>query len=91
MDEWTIGEHSLIKASDFKSAKELAEYLNYLNEHDDEYQKYFSWKKNGISKQYQDLLDKCLFFAECRLCKKLATLKDPNVEGVMLVFPAKIF
>ena len=39
--------HSVIDANKFNSAKELAKYLNYLDKHDDEYNKYLEWKKNN--------------------------------------------
>lgn len=35
---------SYISVADFRSAKELANYLLFLNAHDDEYIKYFAWK-----------------------------------------------
>jgi hypothetical protein len=52
-----------------------------LNDNDEEYLSYFDWKKKGISPSYQQLLDDCLFYAECRLCKKLAAMKNPNIVG----------
>ena len=36
--------HSYIDVQDYDSPKELAEYLNYLAENEEEYYKYFSWK-----------------------------------------------
>lgn len=39
--------NSYIAASDFESAKELAEYLDYLDKNDDEYEKYLEWKYTG--------------------------------------------
>eukprot|EP01132_Coremiostelium_polycephalum_P002903 gene2903-3614_t len=37
---------SYIYVGDFKSAKELADYLVYLDQNDDEYKKYFKWRTN---------------------------------------------
>ena len=37
--------HSYIDVRDFKSPNHLAEYLRYLDKHDDEYMSYFSWRK----------------------------------------------
>ena len=37
--------HSYIDVRDFKSPKDLAEYLLYLNSNDTEYTSYLSWKK----------------------------------------------
>src|SRR5689334_4910522 len=80
VDMWTIGEHSIIKTTDFPSPRELAEYLHLLNEDDELYNKYFEWKKKGISPQYQRLLNNCIFFAECRVCKKIYEMRDPAAE-----------
>ena len=44
--------HSAIIIDDFKSVKELADYLKYLNSNDDEYNKYLQWKQTGITNQY---------------------------------------
>ena len=44
--------------------------------------KYFAWKNKGLRPSFQQLLDDCLFYAECRLCKKLATMKNPNIVGM---------
>ena len=43
--------HSAIIIDDFKSPKELAKYLRYLNENDKEYEKYLEWKKTGITNE----------------------------------------
>ncbi|XP_045211550.2 alpha-(1,3)-fucosyltransferase 10-like [Mercenaria mercenaria] len=42
-------EHSAIIVSDFKSPEELAEYIQHLNNNDEEYNKYLQWKKTGIT------------------------------------------
>eukprot|EP00833_Pecoramyces_ruminatium_P008992 jgi/Orpsp1_1/1183024/evm.model.c7180000083548.1 len=39
--------HSFINANDFASAKELAEYLEFLDKNDAEYESYLEWKKTG--------------------------------------------
>jgi hypothetical protein len=39
--------HSYINAKDFSSAKELADYLKFLDRNDDEYESYLEWKKKG--------------------------------------------
>ncbi|KRZ77245.1 putative membrane protein -like protein [Trichinella papuae] len=36
-------EHSFIAADDFSSAKQLADYLNYLDKNTEQYAKYFHW------------------------------------------------
>ncbi|WAQ97097.1 FUT10-like protein, partial [Mya arenaria] len=42
-------DHSAIIIDDFKSPKELANYLNFLDRNDQEYNKYLSWKKTGVT------------------------------------------
>ncbi|EDO33856.1 predicted protein, partial [Nematostella vectensis] len=39
--------NSIIKVSDFKGPKELAEYLNYLMTNETAYNKYLEWKWKG--------------------------------------------
>ena len=42
-------EHSIIVADDFDSPKELADYLLFLDKHDEEYEKYLKFKENGVT------------------------------------------
>ena len=75
---------SIIVASDFSSPKELAEYLLYLDSHDDEYEKLLSWKRTGITNQrlvqhmkerewYINRWDKLNFIDgfECYVCDRI--------------------
>ncbi|EGC31093.1 hypothetical protein DICPUDRAFT_157080 [Dictyostelium purpureum] len=43
-----LPEGSYIYAGDFSSAKELSDYLIYLDQNDDEYLKYFHWRFNQV-------------------------------------------
>jgi hypothetical protein len=85
VDEFAPSSHSIIKVTDFKfallknfntyifrSPKELAEYLIYLDTHDEEYQKYLEWKRVGPSEQFKQLLARQELDARCRLCIKAA-------------------
>nr|XP_022313367.1 alpha-(1,3)-fucosyltransferase 10-like [Crassostrea virginica] len=40
---------SAIIVDDFDSIEDLAKYLKFLDENDEEYDKYFEWKKSGIT------------------------------------------
>ena len=37
--------------SDFRTVKELADYLHFLNTHDEEYDKYLAFKKTGVTNE----------------------------------------
>ena len=52
-------ENSFIHVEDFESPQVLAQYLQYLNENDNEYNKYFEWKGLG------ELIDTKFL---CRIC-----------------------
>ena len=47
--DWAPSEHSVILIDDYKSPKELADYLLYLDKNDDEYEKYLMYKKTGVT------------------------------------------
>jgi len=54
--------HSYIHVEDFENPEALADYLKYLDSHDDEYNAYFEWKGTGEFIQIQFL---------CRVCGML--------------------
>jgi glycoprotein 3-alpha-L-fucosyltransferase len=58
--------HSFIHVDDFASAQHLAYYLQYLDNNDKEYNKYFEWKGSG---QVMGIM------MWCRVC---AMLHAPN-------------
>lgn len=39
--------------TDFKNPRELADFLLYLNASDEEYLRYFDWKKQGLSERFR--------------------------------------
>lgn len=49
--DWEPSDHSMIHVDDFKNPKQLADYLNFLNDNDAEYEKYLSYKIEGVSNQ----------------------------------------
>jgi len=59
---------SFINVADFRSAKELANYLLYLDSHDDEYIKYFAWKYEWRV-DYRNPV--------CKVCELLHDQKQP--------------
>ncbi len=45
--ESTLPPHSYINVDDFRSIKELAAYLKYLDRNDTAYAAYFAWRQFG--------------------------------------------
>ncbi|XP_076459282.1 GDP-fucose protein O-fucosyltransferase 4-like [Babylonia areolata] len=82
VQDWMPNNHSVILVDDFKSPKELADFIKYLDENDDEYEKYLEFKKTAVTNTYltnhlltrewsEGMKD---FFRgfECHLCKQLS-------------------
>uniref|UniRef100_A0A0N4Z8E3 Fucosyltransferase n=1 Tax=Parastrongyloides trichosuri TaxID=131310 RepID=A0A0N4Z8E3_PARTI len=64
-----IPSSSFIAVDDFKSAKEMGDYLNYLMNNTKEYLKYFEYRKQNI--EVMDEKEYHLMNGFCNLCKKL--------------------
>ncbi|XP_032868495.1 alpha-(1,3)-fucosyltransferase 11 [Amblyraja radiata] len=47
VQDWLPNSHSVILIDDFQSPKDLADYINYLDQNDEEYMKYLEYKKPG--------------------------------------------
>ncbi|ESP01435.1 hypothetical protein LOTGIDRAFT_111725 [Lottia gigantea] len=43
--------HSAIIINDYKTVEELAKYLTFLDNNNEEYEKYLDWKKTGVTNQ----------------------------------------
>lgn len=70
--------HSIIKVADFDyDYKKLAEYLLYLDKHDDEYNKYLEWKQKPLTGNFKKLQDYVKVDARCKLCMFLNGLPLP--------------
>ena len=54
---------SYIDVRDFKSVRQLADYLNYLDTNDDEYLRYFQWRPI-----LEEISGPRLYAAYCSLC-----------------------
>jgi len=70
-DLFAPGPNSFVDASKFSGPKELAEFLIYLDNNDDAYRRYFSWREAGLSAGLERLLSECDGEAFCRLCRIL--------------------
>ncbi|KAL7642737.1 UNVERIFIED_CONTAM: hypothetical protein RMT77_007302 [Armadillidium vulgare] len=69
--------HSYIDVDDFKTPKELANYLLYLDENDTAYEEYFMWKETYIVINSLSWLYRATGF--CDLCEKLHTDKEVKI------------
>jgi len=49
IDEFVFDKKSIVKASDFESPKQLAEYLKFLQSNQTAYEEYFHWRELPIS------------------------------------------
>lgn len=49
IDEFMPSKDAYINVMDYGSVKELADYLIYLDTHDEEYEKYFAWRSRPIA------------------------------------------
>ncbi|GAM21321.1 hypothetical protein SAMD00019534_044960, partial [Acytostelium subglobosum LB1] len=74
--------HSVIFAHDYSSPEELAKYLKYLDNNDEEYEKYLTWKKTGPTKDWTAMVDIARIGAECRVCYRMADLHRKEVGMV---------
>lgn len=85
--------HSVILVQDYKSITELSDYIAYLNENDSEYDKYLSWKHNGIDNTYLKMVlakrdtELAKFGFECHVCNKI----HENLQRVKLGKPERTF
>ncbi|EFA86302.1 glycosyltransferase [Heterostelium album PN500] len=74
--------NSVIFTEDYGTPEKLAEYLLYLDRNDDEYQKYFEWKKKGPTKDWTAMVDIARIGARCRVCYRLADMHRKDVGMV---------
>ncbi|XP_035705180.1 glycoprotein 3-alpha-L-fucosyltransferase A [Folsomia candida] len=72
--------NSFIHIADFSSLKDLADYLLHLNQNDEAYMKYFSWREDFV-------VDKTYYFhrAWCSLCIKLYEEITPIITPTEII------
>lgn len=74
--------HSYIDALDFGSPKRLANYLNHLSQSQEEYAKYFWWKKFYA-------VDYSRFYTLCKICEIANEPKTPRIYSPLSDWYAK--
>jgi hypothetical protein len=67
--EFAPAAHSYIDVRDFRDPHELAEYLNYLDAHDDEYEQYLEWKHTGPDERFVEMLESVPQQTFCRVAE----------------------
>lgn len=82
VQKWMPNNHSIIMIEDFNSPKELAEFITYLDNNDEEYEKYLEFKIKGITnshlinylekREWEEGMKDFFRGFECHLCKQLA-------------------
>jgi hypothetical protein len=73
------GNHSFVDASRFKSPKELAAYLLYLQDHLDEYLTYFDYRHNETKPtRVLDAIQNVSIYQKGNLCRLCACVSDPK-------------
>ncbi|XP_071108215.1 alpha-(1,3)-fucosyltransferase 10-like [Haliotis cracherodii] len=78
--DYLPAEKSAIVITDFKNIEDVARHINYLDQHDEEYEKYLQYKKTGIKNKYLMEVNRKMTLTEgtgifrkfeCFLCQKL--------------------
>lgn len=69
-------ETGIVDIRDFRNPMDLFEHVRMLLNDETEYRKYFEWKKKGLSHHFLQHLDRCVYYAECRICEKVLRMKS---------------
>jgi len=75
--DYLPAERCAIDVRAFSGPAELAEYLNWLDAHDDAYREYLAWKTRGLSARFASLVESLRGPAFCRLCDHLRGVRRP--------------
>eukprot|EP00762_Andalucia_godoyi_P007445 ANDGO_07854.mRNA.1 Glycoprotein 3-alpha-L-fucosyltransferase A len=75
IDDFSPSPTSVISVKDFPSAKDLAEYLHFLDENEEEYNKYLAWKTEGPQQSFVDTIAVNNVHSQCRMCLKIHDLQ----------------
>lgn len=79
--EFAPAPHSYIDTADFAGPAELAAYLNHLDRNDDDYQEYLSWKVEGFSKWFLQLVSETVPVPFRHLAEMVARLAKSEARG----------
>ncbi|MBV9405934.1 MAG: hypothetical protein JO211_11355, partial [Acidobacteriaceae bacterium] len=71
VDEFAPGQSCFINAAQFRNPAELAKYLNYLDQHEREYESYLEWKRKPLLPAFLAKAEKVSEPVLSRLCRRL--------------------
>jgi hypothetical protein len=57
VDEFAPGDHAFIAVRDFAGPADLANYLSFLSDNDEEYAEYLSWKHKPLRESFVEMVD----------------------------------
>ena len=80
IQDFLPGDNSIIDIRDYDSARDLYNHLKLLIDNDAEYSKYHAWKQYGLSESFLEHLDRCAYYAECRICERVLSMKYPETQ-----------
>ena len=94
--DWTPDDQSVILVDDFESPRALADYLNYLDKNDEEYEKFFAYKHGITNQRLIDHMSKREWSVrdetgmklnyvdgfECYVCDRIHERKQQEAKGV---------
>jgi len=90
IDEFSPDEHSYIDVSKFQNAKELAEYLKFLDKNDTEYEKYLNWKKKAKNGDLGENLNRIVNISKLNsVCKLLQRINNMWINPFLTVWDRK--
>lgn len=78
VDEFAPADHCFIDVADFRTPKDLAEYLSALNDNNAAYEEYLVWKQKPLRPNFIRLLDEQREPAFVRLCGEVRKLKKDD-------------
>ena len=76
IEQFTPGEHSVIRTAEFASPKQLAAHLLYLDRNSTAYREYFAWKDRPLRRGWREHRRQCAFFAQEQICDAALKLQE---------------
>ena len=67
--DYEPGEQAIIMASDFPSVDALVQHIRTALQDESVYREHLAWKQRPLRPRFQERLDACVHYAECRLCE----------------------